>query len=749
MNPAAVDLEACAREPIHLLGGLQPFGVLLAAEEPALTLRVVSANAAELLGEAPRALLGQPLAAHVPLEPLRPLFARADPELAGTVPLTVGGRRLDAALHRADGLALLELMSPEAEGQGPAAVPALQGLLAGLSRARGTLALLQAAADSVRTLTGFDRVMVYRFDADWHGEVVAESLAPGVAGFLGLHFPASDIPAQARALYVKNRVRLIADAQAAPVPLVPAQLPHLGRPLDLGSAALRSVSAVHLEYLRNLGVRASFSVSLVREGALWGMLACHHLGPRWLPLPVRSACDVLGQMLSLQLAVEERAGLEQDRARRAALQGRLVEALSHAPSLEAPLAAPAARDLLAVADASGAVLALGERPLTAGDTPPPDALAALCAWLDAHAPHEEVWHTDRLPSLYPAAGAWGGAACGLLAVRLGAEGGRWALWLRPEVARTVTWAGNPDKPAEPEAGALHPRASFSAWRQTVRGTARPWTEADREAARALKGALVGVVLRHADALGRLGRALQRSNEELDAFSATVSHDLKEPLRGIQQYVQFLREDAGETLARDARAHLEGLTWLAGRSQSLLDDLFEYSRVGRVELAVEACDLQHQLDDVLATLGARLQENRVTVRVPRRLPTVRCDRVRVREVFANLVSNAAKYQREGASERWVEVGWAARGEPLPGRAPPPDDPYVFWVRDPGIGIPRRFHEAIFQMFRRLHPAHAYGGGSGAGLAIARRIVERHGGRIWVESEPEQGSTFLFTLGPEAR
>jgi light-regulated signal transduction histidine kinase (bacteriophytochrome) len=736
------DLSQCDREPIHLLGGIQPHGVLLAFSEPALTLAVVSANTGALLGRPPEALLGRPLAEVFHASSLLLLTRALSQPFTTTLRLEVAGRFFIGLLHRGDGLTVLEL-EPATEAVGEEeALGMVDLLLSPLARARGPQGLLQAAADAVRALTDFDRVMVYRFDADWHGEVVAESRDAAMDSFLGMHFPASDIPAQARALYTRNTLRLIADARAAPVPMVPAVLPSLGRPLDLSGAALRSVSSIHLEYLANMGVAASCSISLLRDGALWGLLACHHRTPLHVPPATRRACDVLARLVALQLASEERALASAELAHRTRLQSQWVERLS---AEAGPLPASLCRHadlLLGLTGASGAALLLGETPVVLGDAPTRDEVEALADWL-AGQPFEGTFHTERLSRLHPPASEYADVASGLLAVRLDPSEPRFVLWFRPEVSRTVTWAGDPRKPVVPGPGAsrLHPRASFESWRETVRGASTPWTPADVAAATGLREALVGVLLRHA-------AALTRSNTELDAFGGTVAHDLKEPLRGIQQYVGFLLEDYGGVLDEAGRKQLDEVRWLAERTQGQMEALFEYSRVGRVELAWGEVDMQEVVDEVLLTVSARLRENQVEVRVPRRLPQVECDQVRIRQVWANLFTNAAKYHQAG-EPRWMEVGFHAPGEALPSSARRRPDEYVFYVRDNGIGISERFHEAVFDMFRRLHPAHAYGGGSGAGLAIARRLVRLHEGELWVESAPGQGSTFFFTLGQRPR
>ncbi|MDY7227098.1 ATP-binding protein [Hyalangium rubrum] len=737
-----VDLSQCDREPIHLLGGIQPHGVLLAFEGPQRTLAVVSANAQALLGSPPQELLGKSLEQVLPAQVLARLGA---PSPAGSARVELGGTAFRALWHESDGLTVLELEPAEADASTEEhSLEWVRRLVSPLPGAQGAQALLQAAADAVRALTGFDRVMVYRFDADWHGEVLAESRAEGVDSFLGMHFPASDIPTQARALYTRNPLRLIADARARPVPLVPVVLPGRGRPLDLSGAALRSVSPVHLEYLHNMGVEASFSLSLLQDGKLWGLIACHHHAPLHVSHERRRACEVFTRLLTLQLEAEQRAGEALEHSRRARLLEKLATELGHAKAPLADCLPQHAALMLEPLGATGAALLLGEAPVEVGATPSEQELAALVPWLMAQ-PFETVFHTERLGALYPPLAERADVAAGLLAVRLDPAAPRFALWFRSEVARTVTWAGNPQKPAVPEPGQhrLHPRASFRAWTETVRGASRPWTRADLEAAESFRGALVGVVLRQAEELSRLSQALARSNAELDAFGHTVAHDLQEPMRGIRQYAEFLREDHGKSLGQEGTSYLDSIFWLAQRSGEMLEGLFEYSRVGRLELAWGEVDMQDLLEEVLQLLSARLEQGRVEVRVPRRLPTVRCDAIRIRQVWINLLSNAVKYQ-EGSAP-WIEVGYHGPGDARPAAARRSDAPYVFYVRDPGIGIHARFHEAIFELFRRLHPEQAYGGGTGAGLAIARRLVGLHGGKLWVDSALGQGSTFYFTLG----
>jgi len=242
--------------------------------------------------------------------------------------------------------------------------------------------------------------------------------------------------------------------------------------------------------------------------------------------------------------------------------------------------------------------------------------------------------------------------------------------------------------------------------------------------------------RRATALQRLNTELEHSNRELDAFAYIASHDLKEPLRGLHHFSQFLLEDHADRLTADGIEKLRTLMRLTQRMESLLESLLHYSYLGRAELALAKIDIHEIVEETVELLAVRLQESKVDVRIPARLPSVQADRVHVGEIFNNLIVNAIKYNDK--AEKWVEIGCEASGE---GRAPQ----LVFYVRDNGIGIAPQHHEAIFRIFRRLHGREEYGGGTGAGLTIVRKIVERHGGRIWLISQPGAGSTFYFTLG----
>jgi two-component system, chemotaxis family, sensor kinase Cph1 len=749
---AAIDLTNCDREPIHVPGAIQPHGALLVLRGEGLEIVQVSANTAELLGVEPRALLGRALSELLEAEEIERVQGALSLDGLEANPLYVfrlhpkgAERPLDTVAHRHAGRVVLELEPSQPEEIRTADVRVLGSALRRLERTDSVMAFCQSAAREVREISGFDRVMVYRFAEDGTGEVIAEEKRDDLEAFLGLHYPASDIPKQARALYVLNHIRLIADATYAPIQMLASESDTA--PLDMSHCFLRSVSPVHLEYLANMGVRASMSVSIVRDGQLWGLIACHHYaGPRLLSYDARAACEFLGRVVSLQLGDKERAESADYRAHLKSLSARFLELLEREDDLNNALLQPDLH-LLDYLSASGAAVVLGGEVTLFGVTPPGDQVLNLAEWIAEHHADLEVFATDKLAQQFTAAGAYQDVASGLLAVPVSRSGRDLVLWFRPEVLQTVQWGGNPNKPVEVSADGesrLTPRKSFEAWGQAVEGSALAWKPVELEAALELRRAVVSAALRRAELLSGLNAQLERSNSELDSFAYVASHDLKEPLRGIHNYSTLLLEDAGDRFEAPERAKLETLVRLTQRMEDLIDSLLLFSRVGRVDFSLRDCDLNEIVEDVLELLRPRLEQVSVEARVPRALPHITCDRSRVGEVFSNLIANAVKYNDK--QERWLEVGFvmvAERGDLIVAEGVNPAAT-VFYVGDNGIGIPARHLEAIFRIFKRLHPREAFGGGTGAGLTIAKKIVERHGGQIWVASTPGVGSRFYFTL-----
>ena len=539
-----------------------------------------------------------------------------------------------------------------------------------------------------------------------------------------------------------------------PVPLV---APRTGPPLDLTYSSLRSVSPIHVQYLQNMGVGASMSISVVQENRLWGLIACHHETPRYLSYQTRNVCELLGQTVAAQIvaydaheevAARDRArALTEEIARRLEMSGDLAGALTG-------VAGEGDSPLLALVGAGGGRRASSARRRDrVGD--------------DRRRGHGTA---DRS---YPTTDRFSGGVRSRRDLRRGFA--RDDLPSRRRLRRCREWtagdrdftprqnavlpavlptrgyfdrqlAGDPhakateNNPAEPTPKqVLSPRASFALWREEVRGHSQPWTTADRDAVDRLRRVVVGAILRRTqESLAIKNRDLARSNDELDAFAYIASHDLREPLRGIRNYANFLNEDYQAAVGAEGGGMLDTIGRLATRMEQFLDSLLEYSRVGGGRSALASGRYERDRRRGLDVLKFRLAEREIDVRIPRRLPGALADAIRAGEVWTNLITNAIKYTR--AENKQVEIGYLDRDPAST------NHPTVYYVRDNGIGIEPRNHESVFLLFRRLHERDHFGGGTGSGLTIARRITDRHAGKIWVESELGHGATFFFTFAP---
>ena len=743
-HPSATD--ACDREAIHLVNAIQPHAILLVVREPELEILQASANTRNFLGFAPAELIGSRLAARLAPELTLSLqYVLADDALEDGL---VHVLRMDAPrpdlrpLHvfanRIDGLLLLEFERADkvdaADFKGQSI---LNRIIQRLEKKDSLPTFLAMTVEQLRILSGFERVMAYRFDGDGSGEVVAESIADGLESYLGLHYPASDIPAPARRLFALSALRHLPDVDYAPVPLHPA-LPATGldRPVDLSFVFSRSVSRMYTDYLRNMGVKATLVMPVMQAGNLWGLISCmHHSSPLYLTYEQRTPLELLGHMFSHLIA--SRWDLDQMayRERLNQTRDRLRYQLRETESLDKGLLA-GGTTLLSNYDAEGVALVTAGNIHRMGVTPDDELLLPLIAWLQQQP--DDIYATHGLSRDYPPAKPYVAVSAGILATRLSRRQSDCVIWFRPEVLQEVSWAGDPRKPVEVDSeGAtlgLRPRTSFAEWRETVKGQSRRWLDCEIDHAARLRHAILDIVVERAWHLARVNAELERSNLELDAFAYAASHDMKEPLRGISNTVEFLNMEEAERLSETGRTRLRTISRLTGRMSDLLDSLLQYSRIGRSALLLEPTPLLPLARQVADVIRSAQPESRIHFDIQTDLPTVACDRVLVGTILQNLMSNAARYNTH--QEPTITVGHD-----------PGQHPCVFFVRDNGIGIAAEDQEKLFELFRRLHGREEYGGGTGAGLTIVRKAVERHGGRIWLESTPGEGSTFYFTLAAE--
>jgi light-regulated signal transduction histidine kinase (bacteriophytochrome) len=640
-DPAAPDLIDCDREPIHIPGSIQPHGLLLVVERNSLTLAYAAGPVEAALGrhDWQGASLGELLD-----DALAGRIARLTDSTA--VGAYIGpwtgpdGRCWDIAAHPGEAHLLVEL-EPCATGAPPAAVVlgSLEAAGRAFERASSVRGLCERAAEEFARITGYDRVMIYRFLDDDAGVVVAEHVAPGMDAFLHHHFPSSDIPRQARALYVRNLVRVIPDVAYVPAPLRPAWSEPA--PLDMSDCALRSVSPIHMQYLRNMGVGASASISIVKDGLLWGLVACHHSEARGLSYDVRAACRALAGGLARQVKAKEEAEAYRERIRLRGFEDEILRGLRPDLPLEETLAEAIPR-LRRMLDADGAAIFRGGRLTLDGETPPESAVREMVGWL-ADAAVVEAIHSDRWGQQEPRALPFQRLASGMLAITISVDEPFLLIWFRAEELQVVNWAGNPHKAVAAEGGALTPRASFEAWAETVAGRARPWSVAEIETAGRLRTALLDI--RHRRRLHDLNGRLSETLADREALLAQKDFLIREVNHRIQNSLQLVSSFLGlQGRSSDSAEVKASLEEAQRRLQAVA---LVHRRLYRAD-QVETIDLGRYLEELIADLsssmGAEWADHITASLAPITVATDRA--VTIGLVLTELVINANKYAYGG-------------------------------------------------------------------------------------------------------
>jgi PAS domain S-box-containing protein len=495
-GPGAADLSECAREPIHAPGSIQPHGVLLVVDRSSGLIVQASDNAGDVLGLPLEHLFGADWRALLTLD--KPLDEQATAPWHSPWMRVMLSRRAEpppvrwvAAFHD-DGQHLLIELAPHAERFDEDPLRRSYELGRQLDADRSVDAAAARVARSLRHLLGYDRVMIYRFDAHWNGEVIAESLRRGLEPYLGLHYPSTDIPEQARALYLRNRVRAISDVNYTPSPILAAGEGTDGQPLDLSDVSLRSVSPVHLEYLSNMGVTATLVASIIVNGRLWGLISCHHYRPRYADHEMRELADGAAMALAARIGAIQAMNKEELESSLLTVREKLITAFDERDQIDANRLAELAPQLLDVVDADGVAIFADDEITTYGRVPDRENLLRIRAQVTPIAPDHDaisgVLHTHALGERFPALADLATIAAGVIFMPLAPDARSAILWTRREMVHDVRWGGNPhlSKLQSIPGARLSPRQSFAAWQETMRGQARPWAPEHLESARSLR-----------------------------------------------------------------------------------------------------------------------------------------------------------------------------------------------------------------------------------------------------------------------
>ncbi|MGY3548500.1 light-regulated signal transduction histidine kinase (bacteriophytochrome) [Bradyrhizobium sp. USDA 4472] len=637
-----VNLTNCDREPIHVPGSVQPFGFLLTLSSD-FTICMASENAGHFLGTETSALLQRSIKDVFSGAALAAIRSRVD-YLSGpdaverifSLQLQAGMPLFDLAIHFSGAYLIVEA-EPSVVEPGANSADLVRLMLGRLRKTRGLTELAQESARQLKVLTGFDRVMVYRFADDGSGEVIAEAAASGLEPFLGLHYPASDIPRQARILYTRNWLRIIADVDAGPATIRTTST-HTAALLDLSMSVLRSVSPIHIEYLRNMGVAASMSISILRDGKLWGLFACHHYSPRHISFEKRTASELFGQMFSWILEGREREDDMAYETHAHQIQERLMEvAASQAHSSRAIIEFVSEYRKMIACDGI-AVWSEGQLTLQ-GDTPNEAEVKDLIGFINRTSPGR-ITASAEIGKVYAAGRSFRDRAAGFLAVPISRAPRDCLIFFRREVLRSVNWAGDPHKSYAqgPLGDRLTPRKSFELWQETVAGQSRPWTTADLRIAESLRVTLLEVILQLSDLAARERRNAQERQELMIA-------ELNHRVRNILSLVRSLVAQS-----KDNTASIEEFaTVLGGRIQALARAHDQITSLNWAPVALKSL-VESEAGAYLGARADRIKLDGPNVALdPKAFATLAL-------VVHEMMTNSAKYGALADSTGQVEVVW---------------------------------------------------------------------------------------------
>ncbi|MFT2009834.1 GAF domain-containing protein [Pontibacter sp. 13R65] len=499
------DSDFCGSIPLHLVNLIQPHGMLLVLEKEELTIIQVSENVSEFLGMQAEDLLEHPLSHFLPAAQFEDLTAKMKQQ--GNLDkisysLSFNSRPeqepLTALLHTGPEYVLIELEYNEtapADNSFRVLYQQIKFITSLLKQAGSAQQIAQIAATEMKRVSGFDRVLVYQFDPTWNGIVIAQEKEANMDDYMGLRFPASDVPKQARDLYFRNPYRLIPNKAYTPVRLIPIINSLTQRFTNLSDCNLRSVASVHLEYLTNLGITASMSLPIIIDNKLWGLISCHHKTAKNPSYEVRSALELLSDIVAAQLAAKERERVISNRAELQRVHGKLMEQLyTNQVFAEGLLLGEV--NIQHLLSLTGAAVTFDGGTWTYGNTPEAQDLRELVSWLRRNK-IDKLFSTDSLPKIYVQSKEYKDVVSGLIVLPINAEQGEYILGFRSEVLQTVKWGGDPNQAIqmEPDGKTYHPRNSFATYQETVKYTSLPWLTEELEVAETLRSAVLGKIIK--------------------------------------------------------------------------------------------------------------------------------------------------------------------------------------------------------------------------------------------------------------
>jgi Bacteriophytochrome (light-regulated signal transduction histidine kinase) len=720
VNRDVVNLTNCEQEPIHIPGSIQPHGFLLGINAATYVIEYCSGNVDAYVGKSYEVVLGK-----TPVDIWgKEVQARIDKYLKGatfTTPLQlfIDDKKLQCTVHRTGDIYLVEAEPAVDDYEYPDVYDQTRQFLSYMEHSISLQELCSLVADRTRQITGYDRVMIYRFDEEYNGEVFAESCRGDLEPFLGLHYPHTDIPVQARELYMRNLLRLIGDIGYQPVPIY-TTIGSDNSSLDLSLSVLRSTSPIHVQYLQNMGVGATLTISLIYKGRLWGLIACHHYSPKVIPPNIRIAAQLQGHFIASQIDMRQ-ANEAYDTSRQSAVAVDKTLALTKTSQSFREIAD--SESILEICNASGVVISFNNELYTGGKTPSEADIRNIIRDLSAQYLHTG-FHTAHLASALTYASKFAKIASGLTYHPLSIVNNDCIIWFRPETVTEMHWGGDPSKAIVKDEKGLHPRKSFELWKEIVKYKAKPWMQPELDAAATFAYSLqkhMALIVATAEEkrYRALTETLKKSNEELENINWISTHDLQEPLRKIQLMASRILTQGDEQLSEKTLDFIQRMNASASRMQTLLRDILNYTKLRYNEEQLIPVNVNNLVNDVVVGIEEQAKEHNVQFEISD-LPTINGIPFLLTQLFTNLIGNAIKFS--DAERQQVITITEEPSINIDGK-----DHRHISITDTGIGFEKKYAESIFKIFSRLNNHQSYHG-SGVGLALCKKIMETHHGYI---------------------
>ncbi len=741
----------CDREQIHLLGHVQPHGVLIVINELELTIVQISENTIPFFNLPASSFINQSLGVLFEQSQIDILLisflSQQDLEVSNPIKLTAQVQKkkylFQGVMHRSDGLLILELEPFSKNADSNIGFYHLaKSAAANIRKAENFVEMSNSLAQQVRKITRLDRVMIYRFEPDDSGIVIAEAKDEHVESFLGLHFPSADIPELARKLYYKSWLRQIVDVNSQPVPIIPLNNPFTQAPIDLSFSTLRSVSRNHIKYLQRMGVAASFSISLINEGRLWGLIACHGFSPRYIDYETRKVCEFLGQIMSIEIVNKHEQEFKKAQEKTKIIQAKLKSSILKANQSINHLLFQDKEDLLNLVNAQGVVICLDNHISDIGKVPSKEIVRSLISWLASK--EQDVFDTNCLSQHYPEAIAIKDIASGLLAISIALDHTSYhIIWFRGEVIQTINWAGDPSKLSLDDEFDLSPQRSFDLWKETVKEKSLLWNKVEIEAAMELRSMLMLAALEFSQQLLKTeAERSQVASQAKSNFLARMSHELRTPLNAILGCTQLMHYESSLTEVLGEYVNIIGHS--SEHLLNLIDDVLEVSKIeaGKVLLNETEFDFYLFLNGLEEMMQLRAKGKKLQLMFainPICPQYIKADERKIRQILLNLLGNAIKFTNKGYVILRVSL---LSPEVLPSKVI-----IHFEIEDTGKGIAPEETDELFEAFVQTASGRESQTGTGLGLVISQQFAHFMGANITVNSTLNKGSTFQFDLPVE--